>query len=184
MYLLHALILETRPNAEVFIRKEWPKELLGQRSTEESLAEALPGYPSFADRERYFLFDEGQTTYWDTTLWVAFKDTIQSTNQPVYAILFCSYGNENVSDFKLSTPLVFGDARVTLNRIDKGLSEPCGLLLNEKEFDNILTRRPGLRLAGDLRDFVYCFTRGHVGATVAVVEFLLKKVQTCESRVT
>ena len=135
--------------------------------------------------ERYFLFDEGQSTYWDWTLWVEFKDSIQASNKPVYAILFCSYGNEDVRSYgneeDRPTPLVFGEAIVTLDREDKGVSKSCGLLLDEEEFCDVVQRTKKLRLADDLRKFVYSFTRGHAGATVAVTGFLLKKVPTYES---
>ena len=188
MHLLHARILAEHPTAQVFIHKEWPKDILEPQHNKKYLDENLPGYPSFVGEdgengELYFLSDEGQTTYWDTALWLAFKDNIQCSKQPVYAILFCSYGNENVSNLDLPTPLVLGDARITLDRTNKGVSEPCGLLLDKKEFRDVISLRGKLRLAEDLRDFVYSFTRGHVGAIVAVVEFLLKKVPTCESRV-
>ena len=125
------------------------------------------------------MFDEGQATYWDEYLWVAFKNTIQNSDKPVYVILFCSYGNESVST--VATPLNFGEAKVTLERVNRGLSTPVGLLLDEEEFREVLKLRPKLRLADDLRDFVYHFTRGHVGAAIAVFEFLLKKVPNCKS---
>ena len=111
---------------------------------------------------------------------MAFKDSIQTTKNPVYAILFCSYGNEE----GLLTPLDFGDVIVTLDRVDKGVSKSCGLLLDKEEFCNVVQCTEKLRLTDDLHKFVYSFTRGQAGATVAATEFLLKKVPTCESRVT
>jgi hypothetical protein len=178
MYLLDAYIMQRDPEAQVFILPTWPKEEMKEKK--ERLAEYLPGYPFFQNMKRYFLFDEGQSTYWDARLWTAFKNTIQGSSETasVYAILFCSYGNEDVTDG--TTPLDFGLGKVTLNRANPGLSEPCGLLLDEEEFADVIRRRPKLRLADDLRDFVYSFTRGHVGAAVAVLDFLLKKVPTYE----
>jgi hypothetical protein len=77
MYLLHARIVKERPDAQVFLHKAWP-----QKSMKEStgrLAEHLLGFPSFENGERYFLFDEGQTTYWDDILWAELKDSFQSS---------------------------------------------------------------------------------------------------------
>jgi hypothetical protein len=175
MYLLRARIVKERPNAKVFIHKNWPRELLKTIKDNDRLKEYLPGYPSFDDEERYFLFDEGQTTYWDTSLWLAFKDNIQSLKNPVYAILFCSYGNESLYDPLKPTPPALNGAKVTLNRIHRAGSTPFGLLLDKPEFCDVIERSSKLRLTDDLRDFIYRFTRGHVGATVAVSLFLLKK---------
>ena len=191
MHLLHRRILKKYPEAEVIILKNWPKEQLQPMSQQQRLEEFLPGYPSFTDKERFFLFDEGQTTYWDTTLWAIFKDEFQSIRKPeeprklVYAILFCSHGNENVNSDGEPTPVVLSGARVTLKRADLGVSKPCGLLLDNEEYLQLIRLRKGkLLLADDLRNFVYEFTQGHVGAIVAIIEFLVKQVPTYESRIT
>jgi hypothetical protein len=191
MHLLHQRILEECPEAAVTILTNWPREKLEPMDEESRMVEKVPGYPSFDDNDRYFLFDEGQSTYWDTTLWVAFKDRFQVIRDPkpplksVYAILFCSYGNETVSTRERTTPLDLSGAVVTLERTNLGVSEPCGLLLDKEEFSQLIQRKQGkLLLADDLSAFVYDFTRGHVGAIVAVIQFLLKKVPTYESRVT
>jgi hypothetical protein len=176
MQLLHAHILKERPNATVFIRRNWPRESLESMDVDDRLKMALPGYPSFADvGERYFLFDEGQTTYWDTTLWGAFKDNIKSLQNPTYVILFCRFGNDGEFDPGMPTPLALTRARVTLNRVHGDGSKPFGLLLDKSEFCDVIKRSSKLRLTDDLRDFIYCFTRGHVGATLAVTWFLLEK---------
>jgi hypothetical protein len=172
------------PEAQISIQAAWPKGSL--KENEERVADKLPGYPSFENGKRYFMFNSGQTTYWDPLLWVALKNTIQgaSENISVYAILFCRYGIEDINDGALYAPIHFGLGKVTLERVDRGLPKPCGLLLDEVEFLDIICRRPNLRLADDLRNFVYGFTRGHVGATLAVFDFLLKKVPTYKCRVT
>jgi hypothetical protein len=182
MNLIHRRLVNEHPNAQVFITNAWPKNIMKENTRR--IAENLPGYPSFEDGVRYFLFDEGQTTYWDDPLWVVFKNHIQSSDKGVYAILFCSYGNESVSDDPSITPPGFGNGRVTLERMDRKVSKPCGLLLDAEEFREVIRLRPKLRLADDLCEFVYEYTQGHVGAIVAVLDFLLKKVPTCESRIT
>jgi hypothetical protein len=175
MYLLHAHIVKERPNATVFIQNDWPIESLKSMDDNDRVKTALPGYPSFNDGERYFLFDEGQTTYWDTTLWVAFKDNIQSLQNLTYVILFCRYGNDGEFDPQMPMPLALTKARVTLNRVHGDESKPFGLLLDKSEFCDVIERSSKLRLMDDLCDFIYCFTRGHVGATLAVTRFLLEK---------
>jgi hypothetical protein len=86
----------------------------------------------------------------------------------------------------MSIPPVSDDARVTLKaRNDLGVSKPCGLLLDKTEFRQLIDLKQGkLLLAEDLSTFVYEFTQAHVGAIVAVIQFLLKKVPTYESRIT
>jgi hypothetical protein len=135
------------------------------------MKENLPGYPSIADAERYFLFDEGQTTYWDRTLWVSFKDYIEPF-KGAYAILFCNYGNEAEPGPNRRTPLDLTGARVTLGRVHQDGSKSIGLLLDKPEFCDVIKRLPTLRLTDDLRDFVYNFTGGHIGAILAVTTFL------------
>lgn len=140
------------------------------------LRDQLPGYPNFNGGERFFLFDEGQSSYWDTSLWSVLRDEIQDTHKPVYAILFSRYGNEQGSNPAVPRPLDFA-ASVTLNRVDEGGSQSCRLLLDKEEFCDVIRRQaPKLYLTVDLRNFIYQLTKGHIGYTVAVMSFLLEKV--------
>ncbi|CAG8731944.1 14157_t:CDS:2, partial [Acaulospora colombiana] len=171
--LLRAHIVQVDKKANVFVYKNWPQNEL--ESDEYRVETRLPEYPGFDDNKQFLLFDEGQQSYWDTRLWKFFKDEVQRREAPIYAIIFCSYGNENLSDRRILTPVGF-DAKVTLERVQIGDSKSYGLLLHEKEFDEVLERqKPKLYVASDLRDFIYKFTRGHVGHTLAVVDFLVKK---------
>lgn len=187
MHLLHARIVQERPKAKVIIHPHWPIEELDKIPWSVRLKNELPGYPEFADEERYFLFDEGQTTYWDKDLWLTFKHNIQTnaqsadTGHHAYAILFCSFGNENVSNPEQPTPVHFGEAKVTLDRIPRNDSKPFGLLLDESEFRDVIHRlKPSILLKDDLLDFIYRFTRGHVGAAMAITNFLKKMVMSDE----
>jgi hypothetical protein len=182
MHLLHAHFMKKVPDAQVFIETAWPK---GSGKESEERVKNLPGYPFFAKGKRYFLFDSAQNTYWDWYLWWVFKNSIQGASEKVsvYAILFCRYGIEDVTDDGHHAPISFGRGTVTLERADRGLSKPCGLLLDKGEFLDVVRRRQNLHLTDDLSDFVYSFTRGHVGATVAVLDFLLMKVPTYASRI-
>ncbi|KAG8777111.1 hypothetical protein FRC15_011526 [Serendipita sp. 397] len=170
--LLHAHILETCKDADIIIHRSWPESKL--KSRDDRLEVELPGYPSFKDKDRFFLFDEGQTSYWDTELWQCFKDTVQRKLGLIYVIIFCSHGNENVRDPNIPTPLGF-DAKVTLERVENGASKSYGLRLDEGEFRDVLGRQRKLHVADDLCNFIYEFTRGHVGHTMAFTDFLVKK---------
>ena len=171
MLLLHAHIVKKRPNAKVHIFKDWPQKPLEEMMGNDRMIRLLPGYPFFEDAERFFLFDEGQTTYWDRTLWVTFKDNIKGLTG-AYAILFCGYGNEVESNPDVPTPLKLTGARVTLGRVHQDGSKSFGLLLDKPEFCDVIERLSTLRLTDDLRDFVYNFTGGHIGAILAVTTFL------------
>jgi hypothetical protein len=170
--LLHAHILKCHEDAEVFIYDRWPQREL--ESWEDRLRVLLPGYPTFDNKERFFLFDKGNTTYWDEDLWKAFKNKFQSAVRPVYAIIFCNYGYE---DIRYPTPPKF-DAKVVFDRVDNGVSNSYGLQLDHEEFRDVLDRQKKLFIEDDLRDFIFRFTRGHVGHTLAVVNCLVKKVPT------
>jgi hypothetical protein len=183
MYLLHAHILRHHKEAEVVVHRLWPRTELELR--DDRLTVELPGYPwtTFDDsKERFFLFDQGQTTHWDTSLWSAFKNLVQGSNKPVYVAIFGGYGIEEPTSV---VPLEF-PAKVLLDRVydDEG-SRSYGLLLDKEEFYDVLERQnlTGL-FADDLCDFIYQLTRGHVGHTLTFVEFLSKKVQICNSRAT
>ncbi|KAG8808282.1 hypothetical protein FRC18_005119 [Serendipita sp. 400] len=97
MHLLHARIVNEDHNAKVYIYKHWPQNTMESIEGEERVRHYLPGYPQFQGLKTYFLFDEGQTSYWDDDLWLAFKDYIQSKQSKlVFVILFCSYGDRRV----------------------------------------------------------------------------------------
>ncbi len=106
----------------------------------------------------------------------SFQELVQNKFGPVYVVVFCNHGNEYVCDPTVPTPLRF-DAKVLLERVNIGPSKSYGLLLDEKEFNEVIERqKPKLSITKDLRDFIYEFTRGHVGHTLAVVDFLVQNV--------
>ncbi|KAG8841762.1 hypothetical protein FRB91_004704, partial [Serendipita sp. 411] len=182
MHLLHARIVNEDHNAKVYIYKHWPQNTMESIEGEERVRHYLPGYPQFQGLKTYFLFDEGQTSYWDDDLWLAFKDYIQSKQSKlVFVILFCSYGDRRVRPQEVKpTPLEFGPGKVTLQRTLRKDSEPLGLLLDKEEYKDVINRQaPKLLVTDDLQDLIYNLTNGHVGSVLAVVEFLLSKVMFC-----
>ncbi|PVF92385.1 hypothetical protein CPB86DRAFT_717580 [Serendipita vermifera] len=176
MHLLHARIMEETPDAQVYIHDSWPEDKLRSRDYRNHLYEKLPGYPNFRDSPRYFLFDKGETTYWDGSLWLTFKDRIQPQIRQhglVWAILFSNYGDGVPWRENGPVPLVFGGGKVTLYRFPRHDSRPFGLLMDKGEYNDVLARyRPRFRIADDLREFIYDLTNGYIGCIMAVVEYL------------
>ena len=174
MNLMEIHIKDTHEEAEVAVFENWPKDQM--KSNNNRLAE-LPGFPKFGDKEYFFLFDQGQTSYWDNDLWPFLKDYVQRKVFNLYVVLFCSY--ENIGPFdpsRMPTPLAF-NAEVTLDRTTTRTSKSYGLRLDEEEFRDVLKRQgPKLHVADDLRDFMYNFAQGHVGHTRAFADFLVKQV--------
>ncbi|PVG02083.1 hypothetical protein CPB86DRAFT_811970 [Serendipita vermifera] len=173
MHLLHNHILRQRPEAKVFFHENWPQE----KWPHVKMDKKMPGYAHFQGGEHFFLFDDAQTSYWDTRLWLAFKDDVQRFPNSAHVIVFCTYGNKENRGPYLPVPLAF-DARVTLNGVYEWMSKPnsYALLLDEEEFCDVIVRqKPKILLKDDLREFVYKLTRGHVGHVMAVLEFLKKK---------
>lgn len=171
--LLQAHIEQCRKGAEVYVHSHWPQHQL--EGWKDRLREKLPGYPNFSDKERFFLFDEGQTSYWDQGLWLTLRNTIQEFPNPCYAIVFCSYGNESVHEPNLPAPPGF-HVKVRLDRVDVDRSKSHGLRLDREEFSQVLgLQKPKLLITDDLSNFVYEFAGGHVGHTLAVVDFLIKE---------
>lgn len=178
MHLLHARILEEIPEADVYIFPNWPEETL-PTEPKKRMEKCLPGFPLFKGRQRYFLFDEGQTSYWDDRLWLLFKNSfaVDDPERSAFAIIFCSYGNGPVRTGGKPAPPSFGSDRVTLNRTSRRGSKPFGLLLDKEEYDDVIKRQaPKLCISDDLRDFVYHLTSGHIGSVLGVVDFLLSMV--------
>jgi len=136
-------------------------------------------------KDDFYLIDEGHTSYWDQTLWKHFKDNFQSTtiiNTP-YAVLFCSY-SEDLREIHSFIPPSLDAAKLTLARITRppnGAEDmtPVGLLLDWEEYLGVLDRFTDRRLLLDdeLKIFIFEFTAGHVGAVIAMFEYMIKTVR-------
>ncbi|TDL20270.1 hypothetical protein BD410DRAFT_375058 [Rickenella mellea] len=170
--LIHRHIRSCEPHSMVFLPSSWPS---GPSSIVDELNERLmaidPEYPNRPwDDPAFILFDEAQDTYVDGMLWnILFKD-IQS--YPYYVVLFCSYGSpsDRVVDHRIGTPLDLDDeSRVSL------LPTHCspGLLLTEAEYVEVVDRfYPSMNLARDLRETIFLWTAGYVGAVRGVLEMI------------
>lgn len=161
MYLLHAHILKKRSNAQMFTNSDWSKTIMKPMTTMERRDWGLPGYPFFADRERYFMFHKGQTTYsTGTRPFGRYSEIIFNSPTRPYMSLSQFWKRIFIRSWIVNATRPCGDPRVTLDRTNRGLSAPRGILLDEEEFHDVVSRRPKPHLTDDLPDFVYRFTRG------------------------
>lgn len=174
MKLLWKYITQEHPEDRVSIIKSWP--IRPHSSLSERFQAQLSGFP---DEEipgiHYLLFDEGQSTYWDETLWVIFKDEVQDPAAGMKrprVVLFCSCDNKKfMSRFRSIPPQIPEDARVTLK--GTGPSQ-LRLLLNRNDFNDIVACYPKpIQFDAGLLDFIYDFTGGHVGAIQVTLDFIM-----------
>ena len=123
----------------------------------------------------YFLFDNGQDTYWDEYLWEDFfKDTSSPANSRFRVIIFCSYGSAGIRplDYNIGTPLHLDfRARVSLapNSEQKDEFGQIGLLYTREEFNEVLGLTYEHELGEDLQDLICSLTDGHPGAVADVL---------------
>jgi hypothetical protein len=185
MKLLHGPILEKRPNARVFVIDDWPRSTLEQYfELKDRWAKSIRDWDGY-QKDDFYLIDEGHTSYWDERLWKSFKDEFQSLTaaDAPYAVLFCSY-SEQLRKMHGITPPSVAAGRLTLPRTTlppEGAEDqtPVGLLLDWKEYEGVLHRFADkkLRLDDELKLFIFEFTAGHVGAVIAMFQYLIKTVR-------
>jgi energy-coupling factor transporter ATP-binding protein EcfA2 len=184
LHLLHQVIRDERPNARVFVVRGWARanlENLDFRKRWPKMVENWDGYK----KDDFYLIDEGHTSYWDQDLWKDFKDDFQSNtviNAP-YAVLFCSY-SEDLRKIHSFTPPSLKAAKLTLAHITSppnGAEDmtPVGLLLDWGEYLGVLDRFTDKKLLLDdkLKNFIFDFTAGHVGAVKAMFEYMIKTMR-------
>jgi len=162
----------------------WPKR--PETDLKERKKKQIKTFP-FTDRANtYLLFDNGQNTYWDGELWeYFFKDDIVLRGRGPFVILFCSYGSPTSRPvhYDCGTPLTLVRcARMTLradtcHHADHG---PIGLLLSRPEFEEVIYRFKGpycvaVCLDDDLRELLFDWTLGHVGAVVDILSELARQ---------
>ncbi|KAG8766434.1 hypothetical protein FRC20_006290 [Serendipita sp. 405] len=181
MDLLHNVIREKRPEAQVFVINGWARSQLEQFAFKDRWPQKIDGWDGY-QKDDFYLIDEGHTSYWDEELWKDFKDSVQRTSvaDAPYVILFCSY-NDDLRKFHGMTPPSMGTGRLTLARIIAPLKSgddmtPVGLLLDRKEYMGILSRfsKKRLLLDKELENFIFEFTAGHVGAVIAMLQYIIK----------
>ncbi len=180
MNLLHAFILEQAPSAFVNTQHSWPAGGSGL-SLKERLRLVDPAYPRHQrDGIAYLLFDEGQETYEDQSLWNDFFKRVSDGGYGLYhVILFCNYGSPSSRPVRhrIGTPLALRrEARISLWPRE-GLEGSIGLLLNRSEFDEVVSRfgRP-LNLHPDILDVIFDWTVGHVGAVIEMLHVISYQV--------
>jgi hypothetical protein len=183
--LLHGAIAKHRPNARVFLIDGWPSSQLKHIPKKDRWQTMITDWDGYR-KDDFYLIDEGHTSYWDELLWKDFKDNFQ-TNHPEsgtpYAVLFCSY-SEDLREVHELTPPNVDAAKLTLARVTRPPNNaedmtPVGLLLDWKEYLGVLKRFTDKKLLLDdeMKDFIFEFTVGHVGAVQAMFQYLIKTVR-------
>jgi hypothetical protein len=120
------------------------------------------------DEETVFVFDEGQTSYWDTNLWNQFLKSIHGYDNR-WAIIFACYGSPTTSMDPIITPIHFADTqRITLRAVPQQDGLPSvGLFLSREEFEDLVQKMYPKQLYhfhSSVFEAIYNLTVGHVGA--------------------
>ena len=176
LHLLWAYILTKDPNAAVIPIFDWniDKQIDGFAR----LRRNIPGFPT-PTKKTYLLFDNGEGTYLDASLWDYFFKRHKDFDN-YRTIIFCSYGSAKSQPLRYNpgTPVNLESvARVTLVCDDKSEDEfgKVELLLSPDEFKEIIRRRK-LAVADDLQDRIFSWTGGHVGAVIDILEIISRQV--------
>ncbi|KAG9017626.1 hypothetical protein FRB95_006319, partial [Tulasnella sp. JGI-2019a] len=169
--LYHELVRRCEDiKTEIYTLSEWPKD----DPKVDSFRRAIPTW--FSGPTRYILFDEGQDSYWDRPLWNDYFKTMSAGTTSIRLILFCSYGSPSnrLNDIPgLGSLVLSPDARISLRPRSTG---DLGLLLTRPEYDDVLIKYPKQVLfTEDMKDAIYEWTAGHVGAIVSILEFILRR---------
>jgi len=172
--LFHYHIHTHHPAAKIHIFRSWKSRNLEDLSFEKRIGLRKPYEP---DRVRYFLFDDGESCYWDDLLWNWFKDVCQVRGTRFRAILFCSH--DSFKNPGLGTlPVV--QCKVRLERVTRTPGgDQIGLKLDKDEYEEVYRKHEdSLSCDEAMRDQIYTYTGGDVASVKAIFYYLTTKVCT------
>ncbi len=174
MLLLHKFILTRSRSASVKIVDAWPRKW-SNLAINDRIVRLMSGLPPDST-EKYILFDNGQDTYWDTSLWETLFKSIPGMHD-LHLILFCAYGSptSHPLEYDSGTPMVL-DAHARISLLPS-TDEPdqfgsVGLLFTREEFGQVIQRAREMPLDIDAQDEIYKLTGGHAGAVADILEVL------------
>jgi hypothetical protein len=125
------------------------------------------------DGSEYLIFDDGQATYWDHSLWNSlFKNP---RGQIAGAIVFASYGSPASSMPTIPTPMLLTRQQsVSLCHHDyNDGTGSAGLLFTRDEFSEFIQHRhANNRFSTDFLQQLHERTEGHIGAINKLLEFI------------
>lgn len=166
------------PNHKITFSRQWPSEKMSHLESEKYLEGLLKG--SYMDimtsQDRVLLLDEAQTSYHDMFFWNTFLKGIHRLSGP-YVMLFSSYGNPSQFPLGLDvagTPAAFAQGQRISLRWESADNFPAvGLLLSDEEANDVINRsaqgNQDRQIYTDgLKEDLYSFTEGHVGALSAM----------------
>ncbi|KAG8999525.1 hypothetical protein FRB94_006124 [Tulasnella sp. JGI-2019a] len=147
-------------DSEIYMLSQWPKD----DPEVERFRRAVPKW--FNGPVRYILFDEAQSSYWDRSLWNDYFKTIMYRGTSIRLVLFCIHDNPSYRPYHLLELA----ARITLRLTS---TSDIGLLLTRPEYNELLKKSPKrIHFVEDLKDAIYEWTAGHVGAVVSVLLYI------------
>jgi hypothetical protein len=176
--LLHTFIRDSCPDMKVYRIDSWPKS---EEQYTERLDAITNGFPSHSPC--YLLFDEGQDTYDDSALWNGFfKSITESSSYRI--VVFCSFGSPSAqTNIKSGMPDKVHDRQRLQLLPTKDF--PYGLFLTRAEFDDMITLSGILiKLADEVCDSIFAWTRGHVGSVEYFLSSIRHKVRSYNREVT
>ncbi|KAI0002424.1 hypothetical protein BJV74DRAFT_958410 [Russula compacta] len=172
--------------AQYIGRQDPEAHIIGVFSWPQEEVTAIGGWRTYLHNKGYvegrktiFIFDEAQSSYKDSGLWLEFFKSIGDYSH-LFAITFASYGSPSRRLFirgHATPPFVVRDVqRVTLRRIkhddDFGA---VGLLFSRTEFDDLIRQKnfsSDYYFDTSFFDAVFHITEGHVGAILDFVEII------------
>ena len=171
--LLCAYIKRLEPTTRVVLLDTWALQVTqGRWSTYLRLTKNM-----VAGDGSVLVFDEAQSTYWDSGLWNSLFKPIIAKECENRAIVFASYGSATSAPGIAGTNMIIPlRNKVTLRPIDHhDQTKPIGLFLTHTEFlDFVRTRYPSNRCKFDTTFFEWTFnvTAGHVGAITDLLRMI------------
>jgi hypothetical protein len=117
-------------------------------------------------KRTFLIFDEAQTSYEDTALWIQYFKALPGHNKQ-FAVAFASYGSPTSRlYFKGAQIAVSDDQRVTLRHTDHDGIGIVGLLFTETEFNELVEKiyPTGHQFDPLFTKGIFELSGGHVGA--------------------
>jgi hypothetical protein len=172
-YLAHHIYQQEPSTTIIFITVWYPEAVNGdwQRYLRVKYG-WVPG------QRTIFIFDDAQTSYQDTDLWLQFFKELPRHNTD-FAIAFASYGSPTSRIDIGGTPFIVTDSqRVTLRHTNNDGLGTVGLLFSELEFNELVVKKfpPPLGHSFDpllLKD-IFQLSGGHVGAIHELLDAIVE----------
>ncbi|KAJ7743082.1 hypothetical protein B0H16DRAFT_1012280 [Mycena metata] len=141
------------------------------------------------DKPHWLLFDEGQTTFWDSNLW---GSLLKDIPQNVYVVVFALFGSKwelaGAPDVVGHPNSIANDQRLDLRPTNNGYPPNTfipGLYFLRNEFAHYISQRPDLPLLEpNFADWIFAASVGHIGVIHSVLEEITRVSKVTPERLT